>query len=100
MDLSLQSLNLLLEGPHISVFQRHWHFEVQKGQQLSLGFDQITTPKFILAPSQQIHEFGCSKLMDLSSNKDDSGSSESDLCLVDVKFEIAEYVQADEVGIY
>jgi hypothetical protein len=38
--------------------------------------------------------------MDLSSNKDDSGSSESDLCLVDVKFEIAEYVQADEVGIY
>lgn len=38
--------------------------------------------------------------MDLSSNKDDSGSSESNLCLVDVKFEIAEYVQADKVGIY
>lgn len=32
MDLSLQSLNFLLEGPHISVFQRHRHFEVQKGQ--------------------------------------------------------------------
>lgn len=38
--------------------------------------------------------------MDLSSNKDDSGSSESNLCLVDVKFEIAEYVQAHKVGIY
>jgi len=38
--------------------------------------------------------------MDLSCDEDDSGGSESDLCLVDVYFEAVKDVQAGEVGIY
>ena len=100
MDLGFQFFNLLLNSLQIGTFQCYWYLKVQQGQQLCLSLDQIATPKFVVAPGQQIHEFGCSKLMDLSSDEDDSGGSESDLCLVDVYFEAVKDVQADKVGIY